>query len=334
MNIHSVTAFFIAALSTLSVAASADLKVPDKVDVGRIKGNELHKFEFTIKNTSDVNLEITKVASSCSCTNVKLDGSETLAPGAERIVSGDVNFGGTLGSYETKVTIDSRSKSGNIQTAMVPIRGQVIAALVLEKTYIDFGEVDLAATPQVVTIEAKRGNSGEEWDTIQAESENKYLNVMVEKDSEKVFHITIRFNPSGLPISIFRGAVKLRLLQKDQLLPDKIELPITARIKGPLKATPASIYLGAIAPGQTLERAIIVSSSKLDLREMTIEKQPHDGLAIIEDSEEGVDKISVRVAPTVGNHTFTEMLVLLHKPSGIRLNIPILGTVKNADSQQ
>lgn len=308
--------------------ANGSITVPESVDVGKVRGNELRKFEFVLSNPTSEDITVVGIKTSCACTNVELQGSKKLVPGAKGTVTGDVNFGGALGNYETKVAITAQSTNGKSEEVTIPVRGKVIADMVLEKSRIDLGKVDIGAGPQVVTVDATRGNSGELWEDVIAKGDSDHLSASTEATPEKA-RLTVRFDPSELPISTFRGNVKIQLFHDDQPLANEIDLPVTARITGPLKATPSSIYLGAVEPGQSVSRSITIRSTGLDLQELVVEEQPLSGRAEIKRSDKQSAMLTFSLTPTQGEKTISQALTLLHKPSHVRLRIPILGIIAN-----
>lgn len=310
--------------------AEIALSTPRKVDVGDLRVGELGNLSFSIRNDSDREIEIARITPSCTCTDVKLVGDTTLTPGAERTITGNVSLSGTPGFYETKIGIVFGAGDEQYETT-VPVRGQLVVALALEKPHIDFGEIDLNAGLQTISIGAKRGNSGEKWSSIQPVVRNEHLSVTVEEVSNTLSQLVVRFTPSGLPISTFRSIIKLRLIGQDgEALPGEIEIPVNARIKGPLRASPASIYLGVITPNTAFERSVVISSNGLDVRGLAIGENPKNGTADITYTRDGKARLTVRITPAI-DKAFNDGLTLVHSSTGIRLAIPIIGALKTVN---
>lgn len=324
----------IALAKSANSSAFADTKlfVPKEVDVGRLRVNQPVKFKFAVKNSSTEEIAITRIKTSCPCAAVKLEGDMTLEAGGERIMTGTINFGSDLGRDETRVVITYQDKRQQVGETVVPIRGKVIAAAVLNQASLDFGAIDMSAGPQALIVKAKRGNSGEEWDSIRATSTDAHVVVASSNNSADVWQVAVQLSPSGLPISTFRGAVTLQLLHHDTPLPNEIELPITGRITGPIRASPGFIYLGVVSPGQRVERLVSFSSSVVDLRELEVEGQPEGVEAKFTNLASGSAKLSVSVVPGRQVNTFSQTLSLLHPSSGLRVGILILGAI-NGDSR-
>lgn len=316
-----------------AASAETDLLGPKIVDVGHARINEIKKFAFSLENASDAEIKITTVKTSCSCIKLQLDGAEKLTPGAKRTIIAHVAFGANIGVYQGMVNIAYRTEGGHPKQIAIPIRGKAVAPIVLEKPVIDFGDVDLNASPQSMTIEIMRGNSGEAWDSIEAVGGSEHPNVTVQADSDLPLRLAVRLDPLGLPISTYRRVIKLRLLYDGRPLLYEIELPVTARIKGPIKVVPASIYLGAMAPGTAHDRLIELSSSHLDLTEVTIEKQPESGFAEIVYADNNAARIKLRVIANIHKKVLTETLALIHQSSGVRIYIPLIGGLKNDNAQ-
>ena len=314
-------------ISISTVFGKSSLTGPEAVDVGKLRVNELKKFTFPIKNRSEVPVEVTGINASCSCTNVDLQGSKSLSPGEERIITGSVNFGGTIGHYTTTIAVTTKDATGNTEEVAIALRGKVVAALVLDRTRIDLGNVDIAAGPQVTTLDATRGNSGEQWDEVKSEADSTSLQARPESAADRV-RVTIQFDPGELPLSTFRGNIKLRVFRKGIPLAESFEVPVIAHITGPLTVTPRSIYLGAVAAGQSLTRTLIIRSSSLDLRELKIEEQPTQGKAEIHRADNQTASVIVAFTPTQGIGAIADTVVVSHRSTGIRIKVPILGAIK------
>ncbi len=315
-----------------SIASATSLTAPETVEVGRLKTNEVGKFEFTVRNDSSEKIKIGGIRTSCSCTNVRIEGSETLEPGADRTITGNVNFGSKIGDYETKVLVAYESKNGESPEKIVRVQGKVAAALVFDRPRIDFGDVDLSDEPRILTVMAKRGNSEEQWDSIAATARNEHLTISAEKVTEDIIRITARLDPSGLPIASVRDTVEITILNSGVTGTEKFELPVSARITGPLKATPASIYLGAVKADEVIDRSITVTSTDLDLRELVICSQGKENQSEIGRREKNKAVVTVRLRPS--SDVIGETLNLFHRTSGIRISVPVVGFVRETQQFQ
>lgn len=334
MNISVLVIALITMLLESKVVAEPHLSAPRIVDVGVLQLNESRQFKFAVENITGEAIEITGINASCSCITLRLDGAETISSGAKRTLSGTVVFGGSIGAYETKIDIAYQAKSGISGKLTVPVRCLMIAAVVLDKSVVDFGKVDLHAGVQIATVEARRGNSGEEWDAIQPIPGSEHLDVSILKDADAGYRLLVKFDPSKLPIAGFRDTIKLRLLQKGEALSALIEFSVTARVIGPLKVTPDPVYLGAVNKGQQLEKVLTVSSRGLDLNDLIVSHLADDLQARIEHLGNGTAKVHLGLTAPSSEGSLNRTLTLYHIASGIEVKIPVFGLVADGDERR
>lgn len=327
-----ILALMLTALSSgPEILGDTGLAVPEYIDVGQVQLNEVRKFQLPVKNNSSKEVNIADIKSSCSCTNVGLTGNQTILAGAERVVTGNVNFGNALGHRETSVSISYRDGGGDSTKVVVPVRGKVVASIVLEKRHIDFGAMALESDRQIRTIEVKRGNADQLWDSIQLICKDEHVTAKLDDGEKSVWRISLHLDPAGLPISAFRSTVELKLSFQGKLLSEEIQIPVLARITGPMKATPTAVYLGARIPEETIDRSVAIFSSSLDLRELAILEKPAGIDAKITPSGASAAKLHLTVTIPSSAGPLSQTLALLHRPTGVRLSIPIIGIVKKPD---
>jgi hypothetical protein len=310
-----------------TVFRGSDLEVPTRIELNKLQPGETRGFNYVVRNDSSDHVEITSLRSSCACTNIKLEGETKLAPGAQRVVTGEVSLGRKIGSYEIPVYVVFRNSRGEEKVASTTLTGKVIAALVVN--HVNFGSIEVGDAPQVVSVTAAQGNSGEGWDEIQAIHDERGLSVALKKLPTGGCAVTVTIDPAVLPISQFRRTVRLSLSNGGLALPFQPTFTVGAQIKGPIKATPASIYLGATIPNQSVERVLRLSSQSLDLRLLRVEKMASglsaEMVGATKDSAEF--KVSY-VSPAEGG-MFKASITFLHEPTGIRIEVPILGAARN-----
>lgn len=309
--------------------AENELSVPKTVETGQLRGNAFRTFRFVIKNISTEELEITGILTSCTCTDVQIRGGTVLASSEEREVHGSVNFGAAPGLFETKVILAFRPRNGREQKTVVPVCGKVVADLILQTSIVDFGEIDVAQGIRSMTIETQRGNSGDTWDSIKPECESKSVSAIAEILPEGRSRINVQLDPRTLPIGQFRSSLNLHLAQNGKRVGVPTALTVTAKVKGPLTATPGFVYLSAMNANALVEKFVDVSSSTLDLRTLTVEKSGSAITVQMTENGEHSVRLSIAIKAPDAPGAFNDKVIVSHPSSGTALQIRILGVVQD-----
>lgn len=308
-------------LGSLELTAR-DFSVPDLIRLGSVKVNESGHFQFELKNTSEENAEILEIKSSCICTSAELTGSPSLPVDEVRLVEGSARYG-EVGDYKTNLTITVRLASGQLRAVVIPVTTRVVSPLLLDPPRVDFGAVSIQDSP-TLTVNAKHGNAPQEWDSLQAKSDDERVTVATIRGAGGSIQLQIRFRPVGTPIGAFRSHIDIHLSQADLPLDDIFGLDIAAHVKGPLTSTPATIYCGNLSPGVPVDRTLTLTSSELDLRDLVVENQPADGSVEISEKNATVAKAKVQIVPSRAG-VVQDTIVFFHPPSGLRLKLPVVG---------
>lgn len=314
--------------SSASRPTEKRIVLPSSIELGQLQPNEPHRVEYTVKNNSNSKIEITKLDASCSCLELSLEGDGVMRPGEERKVVGSVDFGLKEGSHEVIAVVAYKDGAGRPMEASTPVRGLVKAALVLGNTVLDFGAVNASEKSRSGSVSIKPGQSGEKWDSINLEYERENLTASVEKLPDGSSQVSVVFDPAKLPISQFRQPIRLHLMRGPNELRYVPSFTVIAQIKGPMKASPPTVYLGAVKPKEKLERLITISSHDLDLRTVTIEGGSPMLLAETVEASANEARIRVEINAPEASGAFDDRLLIVHKESGVAMRLPIMGVVK------
>lgn len=314
--------------SLFSSSSRPPLIVPASIELGMVQPDEQRTLRAFVKNVSAEEITIQQIRTSCSCVSAFVDGSRTIGSGKEVAVTGTVNFGLAEGKGEVTIFLKCTNKQNRVIELGIPVRGIVAAPLVLEKTMVDFGALESSAGSRKSVIQIEPGHSGEKWDSIDFEYDHNNLAVAVQPSEERGRRVSITLDPLKLPISQFRQTVKLHLVGNGKELSYVPTLTVTARIKGKMRASPQSMYLGALAPRATIERFVEVESDELDLTTLAIEEESSAIETRPTESSKTFARIRVRFTAPEKEGSFCERIRVFHKESGTALFVPFVGVVR------
>lgn len=316
-------AFAFLTFCILPFGSLASLLIPEVVDVGAIYVNCARKFEFTIKNSSDGELEITRITPACSCTKTVMEGQKQLAPGDTRRIVGDFQASTTIGRIEATIEIDHRVNDGPVLTSRVSLVADVVTLAILDRSILNIGELDVAGPTGSISCLISRGNSRDRWTRIEVPNQSGDMKVTTNAEKDGNFRVNVQIFPSGMILGKFRNRMTLRFFNEDKLLDQEIPLIVCGRIIGPISATPATLFFGVISD-HPVERTFVISSPTLNLRTLAYEQlgmSPHLRMEVVDDHTIFVTAaISVEVAKLADNRC----LLFKHSPSGVKIAVPFL----------
>lgn len=307
--------------------AEKAIQVPGFVNIGNTQIGTVENFKFNIKNMLDRQVRIVQIHASCSCTDVKLNGTEMLAPEEDRSVSGKVQFPLKVGAYQTTVSVEYQIGSAHNEKAEIAIRGSVVSALTMDRTSIDFGEVGEDGRSEAAVIGVQHGTSGEEWDAIKLAVPSEYVDAKIADLADGTKRITVLLLPKGLPLGVYREKIAVKLFKGDKELKENASISLFARISGPLKALPQMINLGAVPPSKPLARLIALKSATSDMSGVVV-KTSQNVTAKLSDVSNGEKRLELSIIPPAIDGFFIETVVVQDSKTDSTLRIPILGCVK------
>lgn len=207
---------YVLALGTVACLGAADhgIKAPALVECGRVAREQMSDFAFEVTNTDSTLARIVEVVSSCSCTNVTLEGAETLKSGDTRKVKGRIKFGHQIGRMEVTLNLRVSDSLGEERILAVPLRANVIAPLVLQQENLHFEDSISSSTTVEKVVTGKRGNAGIVYDEIVALSDFPWLEAKVSAPDRDSFSVAVTLNPKLAPLGHNRTHVRLRLMHE------------------------------------------------------------------------------------------------------------------------
>lgn len=237
-----------------------------EIDFGKAVHNVKTEHRFQITNLFVEDVHITSVSTTCNCTTPMLVKKGTNEP---------VEGGLTLKTYETgellarfnthqKVGPQQATLSVHIDRPMpavvqVNVRGNIITDITVNPSYIDMGPVAYGQTKEQTVSITRSGPVN--WNILDVQSVNQ--NFEVEKPVKRNTLNSVTFDmkvklKSTAPIGSFND--QLVVITNDNNT-KKFPIQVIGEVKGEISVTPSLWMAGALNPGDTAKRLLIVRNN-------------------------------------------------------------------------
>lgn len=226
-------------------------------DFGTVARSAQAEFAFVLKNIYAEDVHIAGVRSSCGCTlpRVEREWLKTYEQGAVIAKFNTQAFQGQRGATLT-VTFD-KPYFAEVQ---LHVRGYIRNDVAFEPGSVQFGAVDQGsgAEAQVAVVYSGWGD----WQITGVRSPNPHLQAAVVQRSAtsgRVVHqLRVRLDEQAPP-----GYLKehLLLVTNDRNQPN-VPLLVEGRVISGVTISPDSLFLGVVAPGQTVTKQLVVKGKR------------------------------------------------------------------------
>ncbi len=224
---------------------------------GVVAKNSKAEYDFELQNIFEEDVHIAGVRSSCGCTEphvIKQD-LKTWEKGAIRAVLNTRAFQGSRTATIT-VVID-RPYSAEVTLS---VRGYIRNDVWFQPGSVSFGSVEMGqGAVQSVTVSYQGRTS---WDIQDVRSANPHFEVeLSDKRAEQgrvSYKMLVRLKEDA-PAGHIQD--QLTVVTNDSYN-GTLELPVDGLVVSPLSVAPASLYLGVLKPGETVEKKLFVKGTK------------------------------------------------------------------------
>jgi len=226
-------------------------------DFGTVPRGSKQEYAFRFKNLYKEAVHVADVHSQCGCTTPWIE-KDTLASretGEVRVRLNTKSFLGARGATVT-VTID-RPAFAEVQ---LQVRGHIRSDVVFTPGTVDFGSV-VAGEQGAAKLDVAYAGS-DHWEIVDVLSANRFLEVELDETTRSGgqvgYHMLVHLKP-GAPAGLLQD--QLAIVTNDaggkMLL-----LPVEGHITSPLTVSPAALFLGAIKPGETVKKRLVVRGNR------------------------------------------------------------------------
>jgi hypothetical protein len=216
------------------------------------RGSEQH-FKFQFKNLYQEDVLISSVRSSCGCTT----------PSFQRVPIKSLQTGTILASYNTRTMSGARGATLTVTfekpypaEVQLNVKGFIRPDVFFQPASVQFGEVNLGSPSEREMSISHSGSAN--WQIMDVRSLNTYYEVMLPSRRVEAGRVTYQMQvrlTAEAPVGYLND--QLILVTNDEQNKE-IRLSIDGRIVSPLSVSPASLLLGALAPGERVTRKLVV----------------------------------------------------------------------------
>lgn len=255
-------------------------------DFGFIEEGEQAGHVFTLENKGVENLVLSKVETSCTCTQAFLPKETTIPPGGKADLTVGFDGTGRQGGQSQTVSLHSNDPVSPVVKLLI---GGVIKPVRLPVT---------AREVYLGTVKTRKGGTGEflvqdpgDRSLIVKEvaSDSPFLKaVLIRNDKDRLeYRVKAELQP-GAPIGEFKG--KITVSSNHPREPQAV-IPVTATIVGDIQVLPNQFFLGLLKKGKTTGNSIAVSSTGREALKLKKIHSPFDYVAV--SSKKDGDKYTI-----------------------------------------
>ncbi len=226
-------------------------------DFGTVAKGAKAEYDFEFQNVFVEDVHVAGVRSSCGCTepHVTKQVLKTWEKSAIRAVFNTRTFTGSRGA--TLTVIIDKPFYAEVQLS---VRGVIRTDVLFTPGSVMFGEIELGQPAERTVSVSYRGRN--DWKIVDVRSANECFEVELLDGARSFgqvnYQMVVRLKgdtPSGYLHD------QLTIVTNDSMN-SSLELPVEGRVVSPLEVRPASLFLGVLKPGQTVEKNLLVKGSK------------------------------------------------------------------------
>lgn len=222
-------------------------------DFGTVARGAKSEFRFKLSNIYEEEVHIASVRSGCKCTSATSE-RDTLATYDEGAIVATFNTRAFIGQRKATLTVTfDRPSYAEVQ---LQVTGYIRSDIVVEPGEVAFGTVD-APAERVVRISY---DGRADWEISEIRSSSEFVEaeaVETEHAGTKIgYDMTVRLLPGAPP-----GYLKEQLtLVTNDARAAEVPIDVEGRVLSGLTVSPASLFLGALKPGQKVKKTVVVQA--------------------------------------------------------------------------
>lgn len=297
-------------------------------DFGHVARGAKTEYAFELQNLYEEDVHIAAVRTSCGCTTptITKEWLKTWEKGSILATFNTRSFQG-----DRKATITVVIDKPFYAEVQLNVSGYIHADVDFQPGSINFGEVAQGEpTEQRVTV-SRHGASN--WQITDVQSANDHLEVElsdpIRQAGRVTYNMLVRLKgdaPSGYVQD------SLMLVTNDRSMP-QVPIAVEGRVVPPLTVNPASLFLDALTPGQTVTKQLVVRA-KTPFRITNIACEDGSFQFKVGDQARAVHLVPVTfTAPTEPGDFERTIEIHTDLPSGAMATCIARGTIKESSGQ-
>jgi hypothetical protein len=226
-------------------------------DFGTVPRDSKQEYAFRFTNPYKEDVHVASVHSHCGCTTPSIvkDTLATHETGEVRARFNTKSFLGSRGATIT-VTIDQPF----FAEVQLQVRGYIRSDVVFTPGTVDFGSVAAGDGGAAELNVAYAGS--DDWEIVDIRSANEFLEVELDETARSSgqveYHMLVHLKPHA-PAGVLQD--QLAIVTNDSG-GKTLLLPVEGRITSPLTVSPASLFLGAMKPGEVVKKRLAVRGNR------------------------------------------------------------------------
>jgi hypothetical protein len=226
-------------------------------DFGNVGRNTKAEFAFEFHNPYRQPIHIVSVRSSCGCTTPSVP-RKTIPPGETGVILAQFNTRSFIGTKSANITVVFDQP--HFAEVQLTVMGNIRSDISTEPGEIRFGDVPVGESREVTVSILHSGSP--DWAITDVRGTSSHLEVRLGKAHRSGSQVQI-----PLKVRLKEDAVAGDILDELWIVTnrgkaDSFSLPVSARIRPPVTATPDFISLGIVQPGAQVMQRLAVRGAK------------------------------------------------------------------------
>jgi len=233
-----------------------------KHDFGAVARGAKAEFRFNLKNLYLEDVHIAGVRSSCGCTSPVIEGDT-----GQGVLLKTHERGAILAAFNTRAFNGQKSATVTVTfdkpfyaEMQLQVSGYIRTDVVLFPGGAEFGTIDAgadAAKKITITYDGRP-----DWAITEIKSGSEYVEAEAVETTRAggrvTYELTVRLTPDAPPGYVNE---QLMIVTNDRRATE-FPVDVEARVVSDLTISPASLFLGALKPGQTVTKQVVVQAKK------------------------------------------------------------------------
>ena len=228
-------------------------------DFGTVARGSKVRYSFPIVNSTNEIIHIKSWRTKCGCTDVRV-GAREIPPGTQTVVEAVIDTTNYTGYKPSGLILNlDRPTALDIDLNLTCF---IRADLTLSPGQVDFGVVNRSAAPQSELNLTYAGPQAD-WAISSAFTVSEHVTAKLQEQSRStggpvIYHLQVKLNPS-VPVGFFKDEITLKT--NDPSGPN-IPISVAATVQSNVSVTPSVINMGAVRPGEIVQRTFIVRAGQ------------------------------------------------------------------------
>jgi len=217
------------------------------------------RHSFPIVNVTNDIIHIKSWKTKCGCTDVRI-GAREIPPGTRTVVEAVIDTTNYQGFKPSGLVLSlDRPVAVDIDFTLTCF---IQNELTLSPGSVDFGIVNRSAGPQA-ELNLTYSGPQPDWAISSAFTLSEHVTAKLQEQSRSTggpvtYHLSVKLNPS-VPVGFFKDEISLKT--NDPKIPN-IPVSVAAVVQSNVTVSPTVINLGAVKPGDSIQKTFVVRSSQ------------------------------------------------------------------------